>query len=90
MPQRRQDPAEQRRLEKIQSQLKLEGTFEFVAREWYEKRKHTWVAHHAQDVLRRLEVNLLPLLGTLPIGKIEAPELTLLEKRPTQRSSGTR
>ncbi|WP_297463233.1 phage integrase central domain-containing protein [Ferrovum sp.] len=72
---RHQDPAAQRRVEKIQSQLKLEGTFEFVAREWYEKRKHTWVAHHAQDVLRRLEVNLFPLLGTRPINEVEAPEL---------------
>ncbi len=82
---RHQDPAVQRRVVKIQNQLKLEGSFEFVAREWYQKRKHTWVPHHARDVLRRLEVNLLPLLGPRPIAEIEAPELLaaarVIEKR---------
>ncbi len=48
---------------------------EAVAREWYSKQLNTWVPSHAKDVLRRLEVNVFPYLGKLPIKKIEAPEL---------------
>src|SRR5690606_28558076 len=43
--------------------------------EWYNKRAHTWVEHHARDVKRRLESNIFPEIGRRPIAEIEAPEL---------------
>ena len=51
------------------------NSFEPVAREWYGKRSHTWVAPIATDVLRRLESNLFPDLGDKPIAAITAPAL---------------
>lgn len=69
------DPAADRKARKLRRQLGQENAFEPVAREWYGKQKHTWVTHHAQDVLRRLEKNLFPDLGRLPIDEVEAPEL---------------
>jgi len=79
------DPAAERRARKVRDQLASANSFEAVAREWYGKQLHTWVPHHAADVLRRLENNIFPHIGRLPIGDIEAPELLyalrVIEKR---------
>ncbi len=69
------DPSIERRIRKQQSKEAAENSMEAVAREWYSKQLNTWVPSHAKDVLRRLEVNVFPYLGNLPIKKIEAPEL---------------
>jgi len=69
------DPSIERRIRKQQSKEAAANSMEAVAREWYSKQLNTWVPSHAKDVLRRLEVNVFPYLGNLPIKKIEAPEL---------------
>jgi integrase len=69
------DPSAERRAEKLRARLAAENSFEAVAREWYGKQVHTWVATHSSDVLRRLESNIFPALGARPIAQIEAPEL---------------
>jgi integrase len=69
------DPSHHRKAEKRVAEGKAANTFEAVAREWYGKQAKIWVAHHASDVLRRLESNLFPDLGSRPIGAITAPEL---------------
>ncbi len=69
------DPGEARKTQKLIKTARAENTFEAVARSWYQKQLHTWVSHHADDVLRRLEANLFPDLGSRPIAEIEAPEL---------------
>ncbi len=52
------DPSAERKAHKLQKKLSSENSFEMVAREWYGKQLHTWVKHHADDVLRRLESNI--------------------------------
>lgn len=69
------DPSMARKKEKIARKLASANSLEAVAREWYAKRAHTWVKTHAQDVLRRLENNIFPDIGSRPIGELEAPEL---------------
>lgn len=69
------DPSAERKASALKSKMAAENSFEVVAREWYNKQVHTWVGHHAQDVLRRLEANLFPSIGRRPIAEIEAPEL---------------
>ena len=51
------------------------NSFEAVAREWYAKQSHTWVDSHASNVLRRLEANLFPEIGTTPIAELTPPAL---------------
>jgi integrase len=70
-----QDPSAQRKAKKKEARSKEENSFEAVAREWYAKQANVWVAHHASDVLRRLETNLFPSLGATPIAGITAPML---------------
>ncbi|MCE5182577.1 MAG: tyrosine-type recombinase/integrase [Betaproteobacteria bacterium] len=69
------DPSAERKAAKLKSQVAAANSFEKVANEWYAKQAHTWVPHHAADVLRRLEGNIYPSLGRRPIADIEAPEL---------------
>lgn len=45
-------------------------TFELVAREWYARWASDRNGRHAQYVLRRLEVDVFPRIGSQPIGEI--------------------
>ncbi len=69
------DPSAERKAANLRKKLSAENSFETVALEWCNKQLHTWVPHHAEDVKRRLESNIFPVLGKRPIGQIEAPEL---------------
>lgn len=69
------DPSAEKKAARIKSKLAAVNSFEAVALEWYNKRAHTWVEHHARDVKRRLESNIFPEIGRRPIAEIEAPEL---------------
>lgn len=71
------DPSEEMssKAKKQKNILRADNAFESVALEWYQKQKNIWVAHHAADVKRRLEINIFPDLGKRPIAEIEAPDL---------------
>ena len=81
------DPSEQRKAEKREAKGRAENSFEAVAREWYRKQSHTWVATHATDVWRRLEANLFPALGTRPIAELTAPEVLSAVRKIEQRGA---
>ncbi len=81
------DPTTERKAEKERKLIADSGTFENVAREWYEKQRHTWVASHVQDVERRLSGNIFPILGARPIHQIEAPELLAAIRKIESRGS---
>lgn len=71
------DPSEEmsKKALKAANMASAENSFESVAREWYGKRAHIWVPSHAADVKRRLEINIFPDLGRVPIAEIGAPGL---------------
>ncbi len=81
------DPSAERRADKLKAKLAAENSFEAVAREWFGKQVHTWVAHHAADVLRRLEHNIFPAIGARPIAQIEAPELLAAVRKIEERGA---
>lgn len=45
------------------------NSFEVVAREWFEKHRHTWAASHSDKIIRRLEKDVFPWLGGKPLRK---------------------
>jgi integrase len=69
------DPSAERKASNLRKKLANVNCFEAVAREWYSRQMHIWVAHHASDVKRRLESNIFPTLGRRPIDQIDALEL---------------
>lgn len=82
-----QDPGQARQAEKRARILAAENSFEAVARDWYGKQVHTWVKSHADDVIRRLEVNLFPFIGHRPIAEIDAPELLATVRKIESRGA---
>lgn len=81
------DPSSERKAGKLKTHIAAENSFETVASEWYAKQKHTWVPHHAADVLRRLESNIYPSIGRRVIAEIEAPELLVALRKIEERGA---
>jgi integrase len=70
------DPGEKRRDDRLEALAAAECSFEVVAREWFDRKsKGSWVPSHAEDMKRRLENDLLPVLGSRRIDKITASEV---------------
>ena len=76
----RQDAA---RLKKQQAA----NTFEVVAREWLAKQVASWSDSHTLDVTRRLEANLFPSLGSVPIADITPPILLETVRKIEERGA---
>ena len=72
---------------KAMKQAKTEETetFEVIAREWHAKFTPTWTTGHAVKIMSRLERDLLPWIGALPINQIKAPELLTVLRRVENR-----
>jgi integrase len=49
---------------------KAAHTFEKLAREWHSNRLSTWRESTARDTLRRLEIDIFPEIGAMPIASI--------------------
>jgi integrase len=74
------DPGEVKKEAKRLAILKSENSFETVAREWFDKRKHEWAESSAQTALARLEQHILPKLGEKPIAEIPPPEVLAMAR----------
>ncbi len=77
------DPAAERRAEKLRRHLSASNSFEAVAREWHAKFRSAWTPDHAASLLRRLELNIFPVIGRRPISEIDPLEL-LATVRPIE------
>ncbi len=67
------------------------NTFEAVAREWHQHNIEKWTSNYASDILRRLETDILGVIGKRPIADI-SPLLMLetlkkIEKRGAHEMS---
>lgn len=57
------DPSEKRKLDKMELAQDHDNSFENVAREWHEQNKHIWKPKHAENVLRRFETKIFPVIN---------------------------
>ncbi|MDH4390869.1 MAG: tyrosine-type recombinase/integrase [Aquabacterium sp.] len=86
--QQKASAAKQRQIEKlVDARLPLPESFEAVAREWYAKHQPSWAASHADKIIRRLERDVFPWLGSKPIEAIRPPELLQVLKRVEARGA---
>jgi integrase len=70
-----QDPLVLKQEDKRRSQQEAINSFAAVAHEWLDNQKRIWTLRHGMYVQRRLEVDILSMLGQRPIRAITAPEL---------------
>lgn len=62
-------------------------SFEAVAREWHTKNVATWAQSHSIKIIRRLEQDVFPWIGSKPVGSIRPMELLTLLKRVESRGA---
>ena len=73
------DPAKARIVAKLQRKAANVNTFEAVARDFHQLKAPGWSAHYAERWLARLEKDVFPWIGKLPIADIKAPLLAPTE-----------
>jgi integrase len=81
------DPSEERKATKARQAAAADDSFEVIAREWWKNWATTRTAKHADQVLRRLEADVFPAIGALPVDKIKAPMLLALAKKVEARGA---
>jgi integrase len=82
------DPGMARKAEKASRIVNAEGSFEAVAREWHGHIHTAKVSEgHAARTLIRLEQDVFPFVGSLPIADITAPVLLLALRKIEARGA---
>lgn len=81
------DPSTERKAQKAKQAAAANDLFETIAREWWKSWATTRTAKHAEQVLRRLESDVFPTIGALPVSKIKAPMLLALAKKVEARGA---
>ena len=69
------DPVQQRKAEKLSAATASATTFEAVARELHATKASAWSPLYGARWIERMEKDLFPLLGSLPLAAITAPVL---------------
>lgn len=77
------DPSARRQAEKQAGR----NSFEAVAREWHDRNRSSWSEAHAARILRRLEKDIFPYLGRVPISDISARDLLTALRRIEKRGA---
>lgn len=63
------------------------NTFERVSRQWHETAAAQWAKIHAADILRSLERDVFPTIGSLPISELTPPKVYEVLKAIEDRGS---
>lgn len=82
------DPAEARDLKKQLANDANANTFEKIAREWHTNRLSTWSASTAKNTIDRLQNDIFPEIGKLPIGKITHQQMIAALRKVEERGAG--
>lgn len=69
------DPAQSKRVDKMQKRAAAVNTFEVVAREWHANKSETWKENTAKEAMNRLQKDIFPNIGSRPIAEVDAPLL---------------
>lgn len=82
------DPAEARDLKRQLANDANANTFEKIAREWHANRLSTWSASTAKNTIDRLQNDIFPEIGNLPIGKITHQQMIAALRKIEARGAG--
>ena len=79
------DPSAARKVKKVQSLRASNNTFEALGREWFVTYEKDVSEGQATRVMRRLERDIFPFLGAIPIQTIKVADIRETLNRMTQR-----
>ena len=81
------DPSTQRRVDRLARELASENSLEVVARAWFAQKSSDWVPSYSRGVLSRLENNVFPWLGKIPISEVTPPQILTVMQRIHERGA---
>ena len=81
------DPSAERQTEKRRAKVAATNSFEAVSREWHQRKTAHQNVEHRERVLRRLERDVFPFIGSRPIAAIEPPDLLAVLRRIEDRGA---
>lgn len=79
------DPSAARKAAKIERITAAGSSMEAVAREFHETKSSEWSGPHARRWLERLQKDVFPYVGTLPLADVTAPKLLEVLRRVESR-----
>jgi integrase len=81
------DPSAERQAAKAAATMAAANSFETIARRWFAARSPNWVPAHADRIIRRLERDVFPYVGSCPITTITAAEWLKVMRRIAERGA---
>jgi integrase len=81
------DPAKHRDANKRLVADRLANTFEKIAREWYANKVPTWSERTAKNMIQRLEADIFPTLGRMPIPEIQHRDVIAALRKIEERGA---
>lgn len=81
------DPNEAKRDQKRQRVRNAQNTFKATALDWLEAQRPRWTEATYKNVLRRLDVDVFPVIGDRPLTAIKAPDLLDALKKIEKRGA---
>jgi len=81
------DPVQVRKVEKLKATHSADDTFKGIALEWYAKQAPQWSDSHADRMLRQLERDLFPWIGSRRMAEIHAMELLAALQKVEERGA---
>lgn len=81
------DPSQNRKAIKSSKATQNANSFEVVAREWHTNKLSAWASSHSDKVIRRLERDIFPFLGSRPIATVTPVDLLETVRRIEERGA---
>lgn len=81
------DPSEAKKESRRQAEQESDNTFKALALEWHENTKSKWAEKHGQNILHRLEIDILPYIGNSNVTKIKPPEVLVMLRKVEKRGA---
>ena len=81
------DPSSHKKAEQREKRMNNANTFKAIAEEWLEVKKDGWSEGYYTATTRRLEQNIFPEIGDMPIKEIEPPILLDVLKKIQERGA---
>ena len=84
---RGEDPGATKKAAKVRIAVEAANSFRSVAMDWHAANSKRWAAITAAKVLKQLEADVLPTLGSRPISAITAPEVLAMLRKVEARGA---
>ena len=81
------DPSAVKKAQKASLVEGGDNSFEHIAREWYARKINSWSATHADRLIRLLEKDIFPHIGSKPIEGLTAPTLLAVARKIEARGA---